>query len=51
MFLVRNGEPIGTLYGYVEDGFYDNEAEVRADPYYRNETDSKVKSMVGEVKI
>ena len=50
MFLVRNGEPIGTLYGYVEDGFYDNEAEVRADPYYRNETDSKVKSMVGEVK-
>ena len=21
MFLVRNGEPIGTLYGYVEDGF------------------------------
>ena len=50
MFLVRNGEPIGTLYGYVEDGFYDNEAEVRADPLYRNETDSKVKSMVGEVK-
>lgn len=50
MFLVRNGHPIGTLYGYVEDGFYDNEAEVRADPLYRNETDSKVKSMVGEVK-
>ena len=23
---------------------------VRADPYYRNETDSKVKSIVGEVK-
>lgn len=50
MFLRRNGHPIGTLYGYVEDGFYDNEAEVRADPYYRDATPSKVKSMVGQVK-
>lgn len=50
MFLRRNGYPIGTLYGYVEDGFYDNEAEVRADPYYRDATPSKVKSMVGQVK-
>lgn len=50
MFLRRNGYPIGTLYGYVEDGFYDNEAEVRADPYYTNATDSKVKSMVGQIK-
>ena len=46
MFLRRNGYAIGTLYGYVEDGFYDNEAEVRADPYYANATPSKVKSML-----
>lgn len=50
LFLRRNGYPIGTLYGYVEDGFYDNEAEVRADPFYANESPSKVKSMVGQVK-
>ena len=50
MFLRRNGYPIGTLYGYVEDGFFDNEAEVRADPFYRNESDAKIKSMVGQVK-
>lgn len=50
MFLRRNGLAIGTLYGYVEDGFYDNEAEVRADPYYTNESASKVKSMVGQIK-
>ena len=50
MFLRRNGYAIGTLYGYVEDGFYDNEAEVRADPYYANETPAKVASMVGQIK-
>lgn len=50
MFLRRNGFAIGTLYGYVEDGLYDNEAEVRANPYYANATASKVKSMVGQVK-
>lgn len=50
LFLRRNGYAIGTLYGYVEDGFYDNEAEVRADPYYANESASKVKSMVGQIK-
>ena len=50
MFLRRNGYAIGTLYGYVEDGFYDNEAEVRANPLYAGESDAKVKSMVGQVK-
>lgn len=50
VFLMRNEHAIGTLYGYVEDGFYDNEAEVRADPYYKNATDAKIKSMIGEVK-
>lgn len=50
VFLQRNGEPIGIIYGYVEDGFYDNEAEVRADPYYAAESDAVVKAMIGEIK-
>jgi TonB-linked SusC/RagA family outer membrane protein len=50
MFLRRNGHSIGTIYGYQENGFYDNEAEVRADPAYTNESDAKIKSMVGQVK-
>lgn len=50
VFLQREGCPIGVIYGYVEDGFYDNEAEVRADPQYRDATDSKIYSMIGEVK-
>jgi len=50
VFIQRNGLPIGAMYGYVEDGFYDNEAEVRADPQYRNATASKVQSMIGEIK-
>ena len=50
MFLRRNGQPIGIIYGYVEDGYYDNEAEVRADPYYQTQSDAKIKSMVGQVK-
>ncbi len=32
VFIQRNGCPIGAIFGYVEDGFYDNEAEVLADP-------------------
>lgn len=51
VFIQRNGCPIGTIYGYVEDGFYDNEAEVRADPQYANASDVKVKSMIGEIKM
>lgn len=50
VFLQRNGLPIGAMFGYVEDGFYDNEAEVRADPQYRDATDAKVLSMIGEIK-
>lgn len=49
-FLQRNGMPIGTILGYVEDGFYDNIAEVRADPFYANESEAFCKSKVGEVK-
>ncbi|MDE6177297.1 MAG: SusC/RagA family TonB-linked outer membrane protein, partial [Paramuribaculum sp.] len=50
VFIQRNGCPIGAIYGYVEDGFYDNEAEVRADPNYANANDATVKSMIGEIK-
>ena len=49
-FIQRNGMPIGTIWGYVEDGFYDNIAEVRADPFYADESEAFCKSMVGEVK-
>lgn len=50
MFLRRNEHAIGTLYGYQEDGYFKNEAEVRAYPLYKNESDSKIKSMIGQVK-
>ncbi len=50
VFIQRNGCPIGAIYGYVEDGFYDNEAEVRADPLYTNASDATVKAMIGEIK-
>ena len=50
MFLRRNGQPIGLLYGYKEDGFFDNEAEVRAYQVYADESDAKIKSMIGQVK-
>lgn len=50
VFIQRNGCPIGAIFGYVEDGFYDNEAEVRADPQYTNASDATVKAMVGEIK-
>ena len=48
VFLQRNGCPIGTIYGYVEDGFYDNLAEVMAspDPQVR----AKGSAMIGEIK-
>ena len=50
VFIQRNGMPIGAIYGYVEDGFYDNIAEVRADPLYRTVSDAEAQRMVGEIK-
>lgn len=47
-FIQRNGLPIGTMYGYVEDGLYDNKAEVLADPV--NATVTNPESFIGEVK-
>lgn len=49
-FLQRNGCPIGTLYGYVEDGFYNNIAAVKADPQYRNLSDAEALRYVGEIR-
>ncbi|MBL1409193.1 SusC/RagA family TonB-linked outer membrane protein [Sphingobacterium sp. C459-1T] len=49
-FIQRAGLPIGALYGYVEDGYYDNEAEVRNDPQYTNEAADIILRMIGEVK-
>lgn len=50
VFIQRNDMPIGAIYGYVEDGFYDNIAEVRADPMYRTVSDAEAQRMVGEIK-
>ena len=50
VFLLRNGCQIGTIYGYVEDGFYDSRAEVRADPQFKTLNDSEADRMIGEIK-
>ncbi len=49
-FIQRAGESIGTIYGYVEDGYYDNEAEVRNSQLYTNQPAAIIKRMVGEIK-
>lgn len=50
VFVMRNGCPIGTVVGFVEDGFYDNIAEVRADARYANVSNGEAQSMIGEIK-
>ena len=50
VFLLRNGCQIGTIYGYVEDGFYDSRAEVRADPQFKTLSDAEADRMIGEIK-
>lgn len=49
-FIQIAGQPIGALYGFLEDGYYDNEAEVREDPQYTNQSNDIIRRMVGEVK-
>lgn len=49
-FIQTVGKPIGALYGYVEDGYYDNEAEVRHDPAYTNLGNDIIKRTIGEIK-
>ena len=49
-FIQTVGAPIGAIYGYVEDGYYDNEAEVRNSMLYYNQDQSIINRMVGEIK-
>ena len=49
-FIQVAGQPIGALYGYVEDGYYDNEAEVRNSMVYVNQPWAIIRRMIGEVK-
>jgi TonB-linked SusC/RagA family outer membrane protein len=49
-FVQMAGSPIGAIYGYVEDGYYDNEAEVRNDPKFSGYSDAQVRKMIGEIK-
>ena len=49
-FIQRAGLPIGTLYGYVEDGYFDNEAEVRNSLVYNGQPTNIIRRMIGEIK-
>lgn len=49
-FIQAVGKPIGSLYGYIEDGIYQNEAAVRADPVMANQGDAIIARMIGEIK-
>lgn len=49
-FIQTVGKPIGALYGYVEDGYYDNEAEVRSDPAYSSQGNAIILRTIGEIK-
>lgn len=51
VFIQRNGYPIGTIYGFVEDGFYDNEAEARMNKEYAGMSSADIKRLaIGEIK-
>jgi TonB-linked SusC/RagA family outer membrane protein len=50
VYVLRKGMPLGTIIGFVEDGFYDTEAEVRSRTEYAAESDAVVRAMVGEIK-
>lgn len=49
-FIQTVGKPIGALYGYVEDGYYDNEAEVRNDRTYQGQSNAIILRAIGEIK-
>lgn len=49
-FIEKVGHPIGALYGYVEQGIYKNEAEVRGDPVMAGQGDAIIKRTVGEIR-
>lgn len=49
-FVQKVGQPIGALYGYVEQDIYRNEAEVRADPVMAGQGDAIIRRTVGEIR-
>lgn len=49
-FIQKVGYPIGQLYGYKENGFYNTLEEVRADPMYAGAAATTAKSMIGEIR-
>ncbi|MEY3420331.1 MAG: hypothetical protein RIR48_611, partial [Bacteroidota bacterium] len=49
-FIQRAGLPIGALYGYVEDGYFDNEAEVRSSQVFTGQPFNIIRRMIGEIK-
>ncbi len=49
-FIQTVGKPIGAIYGYIEDGYYDNEAEVRNDPQYTSQGNAIILRTIGEIK-
>lgn len=49
-FIQKVGQPIGALYGYVEQDIYRNEAEVRADPVMAGQGDAIIRRTVGEIR-
>jgi TonB-linked SusC/RagA family outer membrane protein len=50
MFIQRNGCPIGAIYGYKEDGYFNSVAEVLAFPEYSTLSEADALKMVGEVR-
>lgn len=49
-FIQKVGHQIGEVYGYVEDGIYRNEAEVRGDPVKAGLSDAIILRTIGEIK-
>ncbi len=49
-FIQMVGQPIGAIYGYVEQGIYKNEAEVRGDPVMAAQPDAIIRRTVGEIR-
>ena len=49
-FIQKIGQPIGALYGYVEQDIYKNEAEVRSDPAMAGQPDAIIARTVGEIR-
>jgi TonB-linked SusC/RagA family outer membrane protein len=50
IFIQRNGQPIGAVYGLVEDGYYDTVEEVKADPQFASLSETQARAKLGEIK-